>query len=627
MDGRIIKYEDEKFKISFPFDNVLIYEIKLFFNNRKYDPINKLWVVNDSIDKVVEFAKKYNFKINFDTNTICKTHDDKRYARLNDNNVELEFEYNRDIFEDLKKYFGNVRYDTVKKIFTLSLANNNIEEISKFLKKYNFIYDFTLDAKNNIKNVQINKKYLDVLLPFQIKGVSHILQYQNVIIADEMGLGKTIQAIAAIDSAKWYPTLIVCPSTLKYNWKLEYEKWNNDASTSIWYSSKDNEVKDVNIINYDILDKYKDVLIKCNFKSIVFDESHYIKNSKAIRTKAALQISKKINNKILLSGTPINNRPVELISQLRVLNKLSYFGSERDFQIRFCNAHKDDWGHWDVSGANNLIELNTKLRNIGLIRRLKKDVLTELPDKITNSIILDFDNTETKKYKKAENDIILYILEKYSKIEKEQKLEGYALSKVLRAKRAEYLVKLEELKQLIFELKQKYIFEWIDNFLETNVDEKLVIFAKHKLAVQAIHDKYNALIVSGDQTLEERKDAVLKFQTSDDNRIIVLSIDAGKEGITLTRASNMLFVELGWTPLEHLQSEDRIHRIGQKNAVNIYYILARNTIEIDILDLINQKKNIMNQVLNGELNLNEDNNIADKVLLNMLSQNKEVQIL
>lgn len=619
---RTIDFKNDAFIVSFDFNADLVFEVKTFFKNRKFNPEKKYWIVYDSIDRIIEFANKNKFEILFDVSNLMSNYSGPRSATLDNNIISLNFEYSKEIFEYLKSHFVGVKYDTKTKKILLNVEYNDKNTILEFLKKYKFKYDFEIpEQKVNNADVKIKDTYEKILMQFQKDGVKHILTYNSAIIADEMGLGKTIQAIAAVDSAEWYPALIICPASLKYNWALEYSKWNKNISVSI-LSSKDAKLNSqINIINYDILDKYKDILVKSKFKSVVFDESQYIKNPKAKRTKAALKISKKVEHKILLSGTPINNRPNELISQIEVLGKLNYFGNRREFEIRYCDAHRDALGHWDVSGASNLIELHNKLKIIGMMRREKKEVLNELPEKTVENIVLELENNEYKQYKKAENDIIKYILEKALEYEKEHNLKGYAMDKVVKAKRAEYLVKLEALKQLTFDLKKKYVFEWIDNFLESSVDEKLVIFTKHRVALKEISEKYNSLIISGEQNLEDRAKAINEFQTGD-NRIITVSIAAGREGITLTRASNMLFTELSWTPLEHMQAEDRIHRIGQRNPVNIYYMITNKTIETKIFDLIQAKKEILNKILTGvETIENGQEEIIDSVVMEMLNEN------
>jgi len=632
---RIIKYDINKraFIFKFKYDANIIYNIKTKFKYRKWNPEDRVWEVRDSLDKIKLFANDFDFKINISNYKKIKG---KRYITIVDDH-KITFHFIEDknkeneFSTELEKYFNPILYDNQTYTVFVNKVDNSVgtlENAIKIADKFGFKYDKEL--LNSLDHYTIDfKKYDKILMPFQKESVKEIIKKGSILNADDMGLGKTLQTIAAIDIANWYPVLIVSPATLKLNWAEEYHKWCNDREVSVW-SKKNTDFKDVNIINYDILDKYIDKLLKHNIKTLVLDESHYIKNPKAKRTKAAKKISKKVTHRILLSGTPINNKPAELWSQIEILGYAPFFNNKYSFYYKYCDAHKDNWGHLIISGHSNLLELHNKLKIAGFIRRKKTDVLTELPKKTINIIPVELSNM--RKYKKAEKELINYIketalndkeyyktLEGMSEEEKQIEMKKYSEIKAMKAIKAEQLVRYEALKQLTVELKENYIWEWIDNFIETT-NEKLIIFGKHNSIIDKIINRYNCIYIKGGMSDNQKMKYKNDFQSDNmvneqgqNTRIIVINIDAGKEGLTLTKSSTVLFVELGWTPLELMQAEDRTHRIGQEKNVNVYYLIGKNSIEEDILDIINPKRLIMDQILDGEKISSSTNDILDEM--------------
>ncbi|MDO8686469.1 MAG: DEAD/DEAH box helicase, partial [Clostridiales bacterium] len=235
--------------------------------------------------------------------------------------------------------------------------------------------------------------------------------------------------------------------------------------------------------------------------------------------------------------------------------------------------------------SSNIEELNTRLKGI-VIRRIKKEVLSELPEKQKTNIELKIDNVS--EYAQAEQDIIDYINDK----------KGYSAAD--KASRAKALVKIETLKQIAAEGKLPGVYEWIDSFLASG--EKLVIFAWHDFVINALRAKYSSISVSltGSNSSEQRQASVDAFQNNPSIKLFIANIQAGGLGITLTASSNVAFVELGWTPSIMTQAEDRVHRIGQKNAVNVYYLLARNTIDDMMCELLIRKSSVIDAAIDGK---------------------------
>jgi SWI/SNF-related matrix-associated actin-dependent regulator of chromatin subfamily A-like protein 1 len=427
----------------------------------------------------------------------------------------------------------------------------------------------------------LNIKFGDLkLLPFQSVGVKFVENAGGrALIADEMGLGKTIQALAYLRlHPEIRPALIVCPASLKLNWRNEANKWldTNDQVSVINKEIENN--KSIYIINYDVLMKYQVPLAAMNFKAIILDESHYVKNQKAKRTEATIKIAENIPNRLLLTGTPVLNRPRELFTQLNIIDPVSY-PKFTTFAFRYCDAQDTGYG-WDFSGVSHVEELNDRLKTT-MVRRTKDQVLQELPDKRRQTIVVPLSNEE--EYFKAHNDFTKWL----------KATKGITTD-------AEHLVRIEMLKQLSATGKMSAIIENINNFLESG--KKLVVFAHHKFVIDQLINEFGVIAVSlsGETTMENRQKAVDDFQHNPDVKLFIGNIQAAGVGITLTAAYDVMFVEFPWTPSQLYQAEDRLHRIGQKNAVNVMYMTGENTIDIDIAELIEKKAKVIDAVIDGK---------------------------
>jgi len=269
------------------------------------------------------------------------------------------------------------------------------------------------------------------------------------------------------------------------------------------------------------------------------------------------------------------------------------FGNYFDFVKRYCGATYGKWG-LDVSGATNIQELSNKLRATVMIRREKKDVLTELPDK-TRVVVPQICDLEA--YKNVEDDLINYLIESKNK----SKLKAERISQV------EQLVKVEYCKQEAVKAKMAQFIEWSKNFIEEN--GKLVIFAHHKEFVEILMrelKEYTPVKIVGGMEIEAKQQSIDAFQNNANCKVIICSLKAAGVGITLSAGSYVAFLELGWTPGEHDQAEDRLHRIGQKDNVTCYYFLAENTIEETIYNLIQDKRKIFTELMQDKNTICEE---------------------
>lgn len=435
------------------------------------------------------------------------------------------------------------------------------------------------------------------LFPFQKAGVQFIENSNGqVLVSDEMGLGKTVQSIAwSLLHPDKRPILVICPATLKINWQREFMKWTDIKSYVI--NSQDTNLRcvkgiDVYIINYDIVEKMKDLLKKMNFQIIILDEAHYTKNPKAKRTKAINELVKGIPHIIALTGTPILNRPVEIYNILKLLSPIN-FGNYWEFATRYCGMTRTRYGI-DVSGATNIAELSDKLRSTVMIRREKRDVLAELPDK-TRVVVPQI--CDLKAYKRVEDNLINYLIESKNK----SRLQAE------RSNSVEQLTKIEYAKQEAVKAKLPLFIEWCKDFVEEN--GKLVIFAHHKEFIDTLMNelnKFNPVKIVGGMEGTDKQKSIDIFMKDEECKVIICSLKAAGVGITLTIASYVVFLELGWTPGEHDQAEDRLHRIGQKDNVTCYYFVAENTIEETIYNLIQEKRKIFTQLMQDKNIISEE---------------------
>jgi SWI/SNF-related matrix-associated actin-dependent regulator of chromatin subfamily A-like protein 1 len=422
------------------------------------------------------------------------------------------------------------------------------------------------------------------LKPFQRAGVRYLLSQRRAFLADEQGLGKTIEALATLEADGAFPALVICPASLKLNWLRELERWL-PARTAQALSGNGGGVPigaaDVTVLNYDIVAARLPELCALEPRALVLDESHHCKNAAAKRTQAVQRLSAAVPSDglvLALTGTPVINRPAELVSQLRILGRLEDFGSGVRFGQRF-------------RGPDAHVRLHWHLRARCFARRLKADVLPQLPAKTRAIVPVELDNEA--EYRLAERDVVAWL--------QTQPLDLRELdARVAAALRAERLVRLNALKLLAARGKLRAALTWIHDFCSSG--EPLVVFAHHREVQRAVLDRFPAALhILGEDSHAERDAAVREFQVANNGepQLIVCSIEVAGQGITLTRSSNVVFLELDWTPAKHDQAEDRCHRIGQRDAVNASYLLAAGTVDETISTLLERKRAVIGAVTDG----------------------------
>ena len=472
-----------------------------------------------------------------------------------------------------------------------SLINNNdkytLSEIPSYVTR--------VRKKNHPKvfdHLKIAPKLWNTLFPYQKEGVEQIINNygSRCLLGDDMGLGKTFQALGFISfqlntNADSIRVLVVCPSYLRYHWQHALKEWL-DLDSQIAKKGSAILTEKICIVSYSML---KALAIKpCVFNVVVCDESHYAKSRKALRTKALTPLVKGSRSSLLITGTPALNRPIELFSQLLMLRP-AYVKNYTSFAARYCNGKQTAFGY-DDRGSSNEKELAWLLRKGFMVRRLKRDVLSQLPAKIRNSIWLEIKKSELgavekefKKWKKLNERI--YKVASGSEEQREMIFERKTVISGL------YL--------LTAEAKIKAVVDWVTDALQKG--RSFIFFAYHMNVLNAVEEAVKKLNlgyirIDGSTPSHKRTQYVETFQSDENIRIAILSIGAAGAGITLTRVSECVFGELSFVPGVLCQAEDRIHRIGQEKKCEINYLLGSDTLDSYIFPNICKKLLLLDTV-------------------------------
>jgi len=469
-------------------------------------------------------------------------------------------------------------------------------------------------------------------LPYQKAGISFMSKRPNTLLGDEMGLGKTIQAIGLINYDPSIQTVcVICPATLKGNWAREMKKWLVRPFSIGIGASQECPATDIVIINYEsVWEADKDAIaynktvskkqhkptaklrhasLMREFDLLVVDECHRLKNPKAKRSEAIDKIAAK--RRVYMTGTPIVNRPVELWPFLLRLDPKTWTyvnkqGEVRprfyDFAKRFCN-----WapGTGAPTGASNLGELQDILRTTILIRRLKAEVLTELPAKRRQVVELDangatgvvtsgrermdrlaseIDDLEAAvELAKAGDDENVY----HEAVARLKAAKGIAFSELARVRHEEAVALLPK------------AIEFLKDATEDDPTHKIVVMGWHHDVLNGIADAFGdaAVRVNGETKLADRDAAVQRFQTDPSCQVFVGSITAAGVGITLTASSHVVFVEEDWVPGNITQAEDRVHRIGQRESCLIQHLVLNGSVAVKMIKVCIAKQEIADKAL------------------------------
>jgi len=424
---------------------------------------------------------------------------------------------------------------------------------------------------------------------------------KGVFLADEMGLGKTPMSIGVSNAIPLiHNVLIVCPASLKLNWKKEWLRWDtkNLSIGVVQPGKKSFPITDVVIINYDVLKKYRGEIRERQWNLAIFDEAHFLKESKTGRTREVIGIKRSrrvekadgtIEEKyafppipaeryMFLSGTPIVNRPKELFPILQMIDPDGLGSNFMKYALRYCAAFKGRFG-WDFSGASNLDELQEILRSKFMVRRLKKDVLKELPPKQRQVLVLEASGLEELLEKEKQT------YDKYAESLKDGDFETPAFCEMSRVRKDVAVAKIP------------FIVEHIQEALEEL--DKICVFVHHHEVVDALCAAFgnSCVHIDGRSKNEDRDAAVTRFQEDPSCKIFVGTIRAAGVGITLTASSNVIFGELDWVPGNVSQAEDRCHRIGQTDSVFVRHLVLEGSLDERMAQIIVEKQEVIDKAL------------------------------
>lgn len=467
--------------------------------------------------------------------------------------------------------------------------------------------------------------------PFQKAGVKFCLRKDPVraLIGDEMGLGKTCQSIGTLNMREDIRSvLVVCPASLKLNWRRELTMWlTRNLTVGVVSSDKGVPDADILIVNYDILGKACDCkktmenkkpkkdCPKCNGKGfflrlpglvreydlIITDECHRLKNADTLTFKA-FKIIAQSKHRIALSGTPILNRPIEMQTTLGWLDHVEW-GDRWQYAQRYCGLVRNRFGV-DMSGATNLEELRDRLRSTVMIRRLKRDVMKELPPKIHQIIELPSDGlaeavtAEWTAYKNQEK--ILFQLKAASEIAKtaETDAEYQTAMQGLKDGVAASFAQMSYARLDLAKRKIPYIITHLEDTMEDV--SKLVAFGHHTEVIDEVFkkmEKFRPVKITGSTSMTARDGAVQAFQNDPSCQFFVGNIIAAGVGLTLTAASTVVLFELDWRPGIVAQAIDRCHRIGQKDSVLAQYLVLEGSLDAYMAKKIAAKQKVIDVAL------------------------------
>lgn len=562
-----------------------------------------------------------------------------RYITLGDT-LNIHFPYRSELVQAIKRVDG-ATFNTRGKYWSIPLEFFSIQSLKGFLLQFpDFTFD--IDVKRAIESVEDQANELLRLssaedTDYRIDSPEGISEYQNVgveyiskvhrgYIGDDPGVGKTLQALASITVLDALPSLIIVPAFLKLKWKDEIEEWLPDVKYQVIFSKSDDLDPEAQIVvtNYELLaqgwkSKKQKIVelappmedLKDRIRSIVIDEIHYCKSRSAQRSKAVHKLSRKVDYRIGLSGSPMVNRPEELIYPLQILDRLDDFGGYQNFVNRYCAPEKTQFG-LNISGSSNEGELFERLRRNCMVRRTKSQVLKYLEPKRYSNVPVEITNRQEYEY--AERELLSWIrdramenpdfLETISGLDPDEQenakfLEG--MSAAMRAQAAETLIRINSLKRLTAEGKMDAAKSWISDFLESG--QKLVVFAHHKNIVNFIGEAFDVPVITGDVSHKKRYEYQKEFQDGD-LQLIPLNIQAGGVGIDLYASSDVLFLEFPWSPSIYDQASDRCHRRGQEDSVTIWNMVGRSTMDTNMVRLLDNKREVIEAVMDNKTSEN-----------------------
>lgn len=535
-------------------------------------------------------------------------------------------------------YFGALEKSVYKNIKLISSFKRNATNKEIYIKSdpakdfllKEFVSDNEIEEANPLSIVRpgckaeikpykelLSRKDIELLIDnlpllkkprsYQMDYLYYAVNHGNHINGSSVGTGKSLCSVLYAEMLDLFPCMVVCPASVKSGWLREWKETNPDRRVSVISTSSPPEdfEADVIVINYDILGKRVtkengktsleirlDGMKKKSFSLVIADEIHFLKNRKSIRSKSFKKLIHKVPSVIGLTGTLIMNRPAELLNILMLIERIKEIAPDDQYHHyffeRYCNMKETNFG-MDISGASNIKELNRLLKECCYFQVSKRDALKELPPISEN--VVECEITNKRAYKKAKDDLLQFIEDKFKDEEKVEK-----------AARAEFLVKLSTLKQLSLEGKEKFIKKWVEEWMEANEEEKLLVFASQSTILTKIAGEFKeGLLITGGTTTKKRDEILQKFFSQKESRVLFANIGClgtGVDGLQKV-CSNMAILELPPRPSDLVQVIGRLERSGQENPVTIQYLLSPETIDRDLWEMLKGKKDVTDMLNKG----------------------------
>jgi SWI/SNF-related matrix-associated actin-dependent regulator of chromatin subfamily A-like protein 1 len=456
------------------------------------------------------------------------------------------------------------------------------------------------------------------LYRFQKKGVRKLDEFGGRgLLADEMGLGKSIQALwYALHFLDGWPIVIVCPAYPKRHWARECRK-HFDKDVVILEGRQPDPVDiafmkkhAIYVVNYDILTGWWKILHRLKPSLMIVDEGHYIKNPRSKRYKFTKSMSKRVPHILVLTGTPITNRHAELWPILNLIRP-DLYKSFWHYATQFCPPTRTPWG-FEYKESRNGDVLMKELRKNLMVRRLKEDVLKDLPDKRRIVVPVELTKKQLAEYREAEKNFIDWV----------QKTHGG--QKAARALRAERVTRMGYLRRLVGELKIPTLIDWHQNFLDEEKG-KLILFGLHKKVLIPVYEKFrnNSILVTGSLEGSKRQAAFDRFLNKSYLRLLVGNIQAAGMGWSGKGVSQESFAEFCWAPTDITQAEDRIRGIG-RGVPGVppfyYYFVVEGTMDEYLLEVLQEKQKVINAALDGDESAAVDFDVIDLLVDKLLGR-------
>lgn len=423
------------------------------------------------------------------------------------------------------------------------------------------------------------------LRPYQREGVAALLERRRVLLADSMGLGKSLQALVALEKAGAFPAVVVCPAAVKLGWRQEVLKWLPWRSVQVLHAGRDKlQGAEITVLNPELLGRRLEELRALGPKAVVLDEAHFFKNPGAQRSKNAMALVEGVPMRLALTGTPIKNRREDLLHQLRLLGQLeNVLSIYRGILPHWWRPEKGPLAEVHALNALSRLDrrtLHERLKETCMVRRTKDEVAADLPPLVRTRV--DVEMAPSPAYAQEEKAVLDWV-RKWQALHGDQARQMMSGPGLLELRG--HLTKLRKQAALG---KMAFVHDWVDPLVESG--ERVVFFTYHKEVARRLAETLpgDVAVLTGDTPVQARRSIL---DTLDLYDFVVATMDStgyGVDGIQL-HASHVAFVELDWTPTKHEQCEGRLHRIGQREHVNSWYFVAANTIEREVMGVLEAK--------------------------------------